>query len=89
MRYFKKVKMNRQFPKPIRTYERKKCKNVAVIYPNLHIESPNDVDSKNPISFKKKLIDVERKKANDDSMSDDPFDTTFDRLVRNARYAIL
>ncbi|XP_034192367.2 haspin isoform X1 [Osmia lignaria lignaria] len=77
--------MNPQFSKPIRTYERKKCKDVAVIYPNLHIQSSYDVDSKNPILFKKKLINVERKEANDDSMSYDPFDTTFDRLARNTR----
>lgn len=73
---------------PMRTYSRKGCKELAISLEKLHIPRINNVWNKSRISLKEDSSAPGIKKANNDSMYYDPFDTTFDRLVKNARYEI-
>ncbi|XP_076766925.1 haspin [Xylocopa sonorina] len=68
----KKHKMYHQMKKPIRTYERKKFNEVVISLPKLPITVSTNIDN-------------EEKKVDDNSIGNDPFDTTFDRLLKNAR----
>ncbi|XP_003706658.3 haspin isoform X1 [Megachile rotundata] len=77
--------MSRQFSKPIRTYERKKRNDVAVVFPNSHTESYNKLGNNKRTSLRKRLNEAEKEEVNDNSLYYDPFDTTFDRLAKAAR----
>lgn len=70
--------MNRRFNKPIRTYERKKFREVVILTPK--INNSNDANNKNNALLNKNLNE-----ESTDSMYDDPFETTFDRLLKNTR----
>ena len=76
--------MNRKLP--IRTYERKKCKEITISIERLHISTANstsNVPARAPLKHVSNAI--ETIELNDNSLHYDPFDTTFDRLARNAR----
>ncbi|CAL7944658.1 unnamed protein product [Xylocopa violacea] len=77
--------MNHQIKKPIRTYERKKFKEVVIPLTKLLIPASANIDNKNQVSLSKECNGNEEKKIDDNSVGDDPFDTTFDRLLKNAR----
>lgn len=70
--------MNRRFNKPIRTYERKKIREVVISIPK--INNSDDVNNKNNA-----LLNQNSNEESNDSMYDDPFETTFDRLLKNMR----
>lgn len=70
--------MNRRFNKPIRTYERKKFREVVIL--TSKINNSNDVNNKNNA-----LLNKNSNEESSDSMYDDPFETTFDRLLKNTR----
>ncbi|XP_076231333.1 haspin [Calliopsis andreniformis] len=72
---------------PIRTYERKRCKQVVIPLEKLHISEINNVCNANCISLKGDSSTTEIKEVNDDSCRD-PFDTTFDRLAKKAKAKI-
>lgn len=70
--------MNCRFNKPIRTYERKKFREVVISTPK--INNLDDANNKNNALLNKNLNE-----ESNDSMYDDPFETTFDRLLKNTR----
>ena len=76
--------MNRKLP--IRTYERKRCKEVTTSIERLHISTGNstsNVPERTPLKHVSGAIETNER--NDNSLHYDPFDTTFDRLAKNAR----
>ena len=75
--------MFRRFNKSIRTYERKKLKEVKILIPKVIVPSINEIKTRSPISSNENLDEIE--KEVDDSLYNDPFETTFDRLLKNAR----
>lgn len=81
--------MNQRVNKCIRTYERKKCKEAVVLVPKMVISSLNNMKSRNCVLLNDNSNIIEEKDVDNDSMYNDPFETTFDRLFKNARYEIL
>lgn len=75
--------MFRRFNKSIRTYERKKLKEVKISIPKVIVPSINEIKTRSPISSNENLDETE--KEVNDSLYNDPFETTFDRLLKNAR----
>ena len=76
--------MNRKLP--IRTYERKKCKEITISIERLHISTVNSTSNVPESALLKRVSNARETNApNDNSLHYDPFDTTFDRLARNAR----
>lgn len=81
--------MNRRVNKCIRTYERKKCKEAVVPVPKVVISSLDIMKGRNRVLLNNNSNIIEEKDVDNDSMYNDPFETTFDRLIKNARYEIL
>ncbi|XP_017883938.1 uncharacterized protein LOC108627272 [Ceratina calcarata] len=76
-------KMNRKLMQSVRTYERKKSKEVII--PLRRVDDSTFDSIRNvcvPLTKKSNAIDEES--GNDNSVHD-PFDTTFDRLLKNTR----
>ncbi|XP_076665515.1 haspin [Andrena cerasifolii] len=77
--------MNRKLP--IRTYERKRCKEITISIERLHISTANSTSNVSERAPLKHVLNaIETNEPNDNSLHYDPFDTTFDRLARNARH---
>lgn len=79
--------MNRKLP--IRTYERKRCKEITISIERLHIStasSTSNVPERAPLKHASNAI--ETNEPSDNSLHYDPFDTTFDRFARRARYEV-
>ncbi|XP_071861051.1 haspin isoform X1 [Bombus fervidus] len=77
--------MNQRVNKCIRTYERKKFKEAVVPVPKMVISSSDNMKSRNRVLLNDNSNIIEEKDADNDSMYNDPFETTFDRLIKNAR----
>ncbi|KOX69838.1 Putative serine/threonine-protein kinase haspin like protein [Melipona quadrifasciata] len=75
--------MFHRFNKSIRTYERNKLKEVKILVPKIIVPSIDEIKTRNPVSSNENLDETEEKV--DDSLYNDPFETTFDRLLKNAR----
>ncbi|KAK1128327.1 hypothetical protein K0M31_002795 [Melipona bicolor] len=75
--------MFHRFNKSIRTYERNKLKEVKILVPKIIVPSIDENKTRNPVSSNENLDETEKKV--DDSLYNDPFETTFDRLLKNAR----
>ncbi|CAD1468461.1 unnamed protein product, partial [Heterotrigona itama] len=75
--------MYRRFNKSIRTYERKKLKEMKTSIPKVIVSSINKTKNRNHVSPNENL----NKTGNEvnDSIYNDPFETTFDKLLKNAR----
>nr|XP_031838811.1 uncharacterized protein LOC116429706 isoform X1 [Nomia melanderi]XP_031838812.1 uncharacterized protein LOC116429706 isoform X1 [Nomia melanderi] len=67
---------------PIRTYGRNKCKEVTISLQKLNISTINKLTS---TSFKKESVTVDKKSDSNDSLFHDPFETTFDRLLKDTK----
>lgn len=74
---------------PIRTYGKKKCKEVIIPVQKLHISTTNNIYNNDCNSINGELSVTEKKDNSNNSVFYDPFDTTFDRLIKNTRYEIL
>lgn len=72
-----------RFNKSIRTYERKKLKEVKISIPKVIVPSINKSKTRSCVSPNENLEETENKV--DVSMYNDPFETTFDKLLKNAR----
>ncbi|OAD62606.1 Putative serine/threonine-protein kinase haspin like protein [Eufriesea mexicana] len=71
-----------QFAKPVRTYGRKK--EVIISIPKLVIPSSDNNENKNHVPANKNINRTETEEV-DNSLIDDPFETTFDKLFKNMR----
>ncbi|XP_076181346.1 haspin isoform X2 [Ptiloglossa arizonensis] len=70
---------------PIRTYGKKKCKEVIIPVQKLHISTTNNIYNNDCNSINGELSVTEKKDNSNNSVFYDPFDTTFDRLIKNTR----
>ncbi|XP_060813689.1 uncharacterized protein LOC132905941 isoform X2 [Bombus pascuorum] len=77
--------MNQRVKKCIRTYERKKFKEAVVPVPKIVISSLDNMKSRNRVLLNDDSNIIEEKDVDNDSLYNDPFETTFDRLIKNAR----
>ncbi|XP_076620657.1 haspin [Colletes latitarsis] len=67
---------------PIRTYGRKTSKEIVVPLQKLHVTITNNIDD-SFVSIKKELSVTKKSDNNDNSAFYDPFETTFDKLVKD------
>ncbi|XP_043583360.1 uncharacterized protein LOC122568084 isoform X2 [Bombus pyrosoma] len=77
--------MNQRVNKCIRTYERKKFKEAVVPVPKMVISSLDNMKSRSPVLLNDNSNIIEEKNVDNDSTYNDPFETTFDKLIKNAR----
>ncbi|CAK9825332.1 Serine/threonine-protein kinase haspin homolog [Anthophora retusa] len=77
--------MNCRFNKPIRTYGKNKIREVIIPIPKLVVSTLYNVDNEKCVSLSKESDEIAKKKVDDDSKYNDTFETTFDRLLKNAR----
>ncbi|XP_043256120.1 uncharacterized protein LOC122399483 [Colletes gigas] len=67
---------------PVRTYGRKTYKEIVVPLQKLYVATTNNVDD-GFVSMKKELSVSKKSDGNDNSAFYDPFETTFDKLVKD------
>ncbi|KOC69702.1 Putative serine/threonine-protein kinase haspin like protein [Habropoda laboriosa] len=77
--------MNRRFNNPVRTYGRNKINEVIISVPKLVVSTLHNVDNKKCVLLNEKSDEIAKKEINDDSKYYDVFETTFDKLLKNAR----